>query len=75
MSVEADIRTAGGYSKFVSEGWDDKYLPVWLQAAGYNTYFTGKLMDGLSVSNWKDPYANEWTASNCESPETPDTLT
>ena len=33
----------GGYPKFISEGFNDAYLPVWLQEAGYNTYYTGKL--------------------------------
>ncbi|GAP82336.2 putative arylsulfatase [Rosellinia necatrix] len=35
----------GGYPKFISQGLNDKYLPVWLQDAGYNTYYTGKLFN------------------------------
>lgn len=43
----------GGYEKFVNEGWHKKWLPTWLQKAGYNTYFTGKLMNGHSITNYK----------------------
>ncbi|KAI4598774.1 hypothetical protein KJ359_002666 [Pestalotiopsis sp. 9143b] len=28
----------GGYTKFISQGLNDNYLPVWLQEAGYNTF-------------------------------------
>ncbi|KAK1705628.1 alkaline-phosphatase-like protein, partial [Colletotrichum acutatum] len=42
----------GGYPKFVSQGYNDKYLPVWLQDAGYNTYYTGKLFNSHSTENW-----------------------
>ena len=27
----------GGYPKFLSQGFNDDYLPLWLQDAGYNT--------------------------------------
>lgn len=33
----------GGYPKFISQGLNDNYLPVWLQNEGYNTFYTGKL--------------------------------
>jgi N-acetylglucosamine-6-sulfatase len=33
----------GGYPRFIEEGFNEDYLPVWLQAAGYNTYYTGKM--------------------------------
>ena len=39
-------RSLGGYPRFIEEGFNDDYLPVWLQQAGYNTYYTGKLMNG-----------------------------
>ncbi|KAK8108011.1 uncharacterized protein PG998_010024 [Apiospora kogelbergensis] len=54
----------GGYPKFVSEGWNDKYLPVWLQEAGYNTYYTGKLMNGHSTSTYNNPYPKGWTGTD-----------
>ncbi|KAI0596222.1 arylsulfatase precursor [Biscogniauxia sp. FL1348] len=54
----------GGYPKFVSEGWNDKYLPIWLQEEGYNTYYTGKLMNGHSVTTYNSPYAKGWTQND-----------
>lgn len=53
----------GGYPKFVSQGLNDKYLPVWLQESGYNTYYTGKLFNAHSVDNYDSPHAAGWTAS------------
>ncbi|KAI5924219.1 alkaline-phosphatase-like protein [Camillea tinctor] len=54
----------GGYPKFVSQGLNDKYLPVWLQEAGYNTYYTGKLFNAHSVDNYDSPHAAGWTGSD-----------
>ncbi|OJJ65491.1 hypothetical protein ASPBRDRAFT_139905, partial [Aspergillus brasiliensis CBS 101740] len=33
----------GGYPKFISQGFNDNFLPVWMQNAVYDTYYTGKL--------------------------------
>lgn len=57
---------AGGYGKFIAEGLNDNYLPVWLQSAGYNTYYTGKLMNGQSISTYNKPFAAGWTRSDCK---------
>ncbi|KAI0158042.1 arylsulfatase-like protein [Hypoxylon sp. FL1284] len=54
----------GGYPKFVSQGLNDKYLPVWLQESGYNTYYTGKLFNAHTVGNYDSPHAAGWTASD-----------
>ncbi|KAI4862398.1 Arylsulphatase [Hypoxylon rubiginosum] len=54
----------GGYPKFVSQGLNDKYLPVWLQGLGYNTYYTGKLFNAHTVDNYDSPHAAGWTASD-----------
>ncbi|KAK8133688.1 arylsulfatase precursor [Apiospora sp. TS-2023a] len=54
----------GGYPKFASEGWNDKYLPVWLQDAGYNTYYTGKLMNGFSTKTYNNPFPKGWTGTD-----------
>ncbi|KAI0020296.1 alkaline-phosphatase-like protein [Xylariomycetidae sp. FL0641] len=54
----------GGYPKFISQGLNDKYLPVWLQEAGYNTYYTGKLFNAHSVDNYHSPYAAGWSSSD-----------
>jgi arylsulfatase A-like enzyme len=54
----------GGYPKFISQGLNDNYLPVWLQAAGYNTYYTGKLFNSHTVDNYNKPYVNGFTSSD-----------
>ncbi|KAI0123938.1 arylsulfatase-like protein [Xylariales sp. AK1849] len=54
----------GGYPKFLSQGLNDKYLPIWLQEAGYNTYYTGKLFNAHSVGNYDSPHAAGWTSSD-----------
>ncbi|KAI0201229.1 arylsulfatase-like protein [Astrocystis sublimbata] len=54
----------GGYPKFISQGLNEKYLPVWLQNAGYNTYYTGKLFNWHAVDNYDSPYAAGWTGSD-----------
>jgi len=56
----------GGYPKFISEGWNDKYLPVWLQDAGYNTYYTGKFMNAHSTTNYNKPFPKGWNGTDCE---------
>lgn len=54
---------AGGYPKFISQGYNDNYLPVWLQKAGYNTYYTGKLFNVHTVSNYDSPFPGGFTGS------------
>jgi N-acetylglucosamine-6-sulfatase len=53
----------GGYPKFISQGFNDAYLPVWLQDAGYNTYYVGKLFNAQTVDNYDKPHAAGWTGS------------
>lgn len=48
----------------MSQGLNDHYLPVWLQAAGYNTYYTGKLFNSHTTSNYDSPYPAGWTATD-----------
>ncbi|KAH7141773.1 arylsulfatase [Dactylonectria macrodidyma] len=61
----------GGYPKFVALGENDNYLPHWLDKAGYNAEYVGKLFNGNSLLNyspgpqgWRhidvllDPYIN-----------------
>lgn len=55
----------GGYPKFVSQGLNDDYLPLWLQEAGYNTYYTGKLMNNLGIHTYQSPPPRGWTRSHC----------
>ena len=55
----------GGYVQFVNNGLNDAYLPIWLQQAGYNTYYTGKLMNGHSITTYNSPFAAGWNGSDC----------
>ncbi|ORY55835.1 arylsulfatase precursor [Pseudomassariella vexata] len=54
----------GGYEQFINNGLHEKYLPVWLQEAGYNTYYTGKLMNGFKVETYNNPYPAGWTETD-----------
>ncbi|RAH73838.1 sulfatase family protein [Aspergillus aculeatinus CBS 121060] len=54
----------GGYPKFISQGFNDNYLPVWMQQAGYDTYYTGKLMNAQSVENYNKPHAAGFNGSD-----------
>ncbi|KAM0420921.1 hypothetical protein ACHAPT_011311 [Fusarium lateritium] len=54
----------GGFPKFVSQGLNENYLPVWLQEAGYNTYYTGKLFNAHTVNNYDSPFPAGWTGTN-----------
>ncbi|KAL4946009.1 hypothetical protein BDV06DRAFT_235591 [Aspergillus oleicola] len=53
----------GGYPKVVSAGWNDNYLPIWLQEAGYNTMYTGKLWNSHSPENYNKPYVKGFNQS------------
>ncbi|KAK0713927.1 arylsulfatase-like protein [Lasiosphaeria miniovina] len=54
----------GGYPKFIRQGFNNAYLPVWLQQAGYNTYYTGKLFNAHTVENYDAPHAAGWNGSD-----------
>lgn len=54
----------GGYPKVVDRGINDDYLPIWLQEAGYNTYYAGKLWNFHSVSNYDAPHARGFNGSD-----------
>ncbi|EME40308.1 hypothetical protein DOTSEDRAFT_66113 [Dothistroma septosporum NZE10] len=53
----------GGYPKFISQGFNSAYLPIWLQEAGYNTYYVGKLFNAQTIDNYASPHAAGWTGS------------
>jgi arylsulfatase A-like enzyme len=61
----ADNLKPGGYPKFLSQGFNENYLPVWLQSAGYSTYYTGKLFNAHTVDNYNAPHAAGWNGSVC----------
>ncbi|KAL2787552.1 Arylsulphatase [Aspergillus keveii] len=54
----------GGYPKFIQEGHNDNYLPVWLQQAGYNTYYTGKFLNAHSPANYNNPFPKGWNGTD-----------
>ncbi|KAK4152205.1 hypothetical protein C8A00DRAFT_44705 [Chaetomidium leptoderma] len=54
----------GGYPKFVNQGLNDAYLPLWLQQAGYDTYYTGKLFNAHTVDNYNAPFPAGWNGSD-----------
>ncbi|KAL2864112.1 sulfatase family protein [Aspergillus lucknowensis] len=54
----------GGYPKFVKEGYNKEYLPIWLQDAGYNTYYTGKFLNYHHLLNYFAPFPAGWTSSD-----------
>lgn len=73
MSIRHTVRTptpsstrlnqTGGYPKFVAGGFNENYLPVWLQKAGYNTYYTGKLFNVHTTENYNSPFAAGFTGN------------
>lgn len=54
----------GGYPKIVREGINDDYLPVWMQASGYQTYYTGKLWNTHNINNYDSPAVNGFNGSD-----------
>lgn len=48
----------------VREGINENYLPVWMQQAGYNTYYSGKLWNAHNVDNYDKPYVRGFTGSD-----------
>ncbi|KAL4938463.1 hypothetical protein BDV06DRAFT_225995 [Aspergillus oleicola] len=54
----------GGYPKFVDRGFNNAFLPVWLQDAGYNNFYTGKLFNAHTVDNYHSPYVNGFNGSD-----------
>ncbi|KAL2868111.1 sulfatase family protein [Aspergillus lucknowensis] len=53
----------GGYPKVVEAGWNDNYLPIWMQEAGYDTYYVGKLWNAHTQENYNSPYAKGFNGS------------
>ncbi|KAE8358950.1 Arylsulphatase [Aspergillus caelatus] len=54
----------GGYPKFIQEGHNEDYLPVWLQESGYNTYYTGKFLNAHTTSNYDNPFPKGWNGTD-----------
>lgn len=54
----------GGYPKFLSQGFNEAYLPVWLQEEGYSTYYTGKMFNSHTIWNYNSPHLAGWNGSD-----------
>ncbi|KAF7557311.1 hypothetical protein G7Z17_g832 [Cylindrodendrum hubeiense] len=54
----------GGYPKAVTQGVNDDNLFLWMQEAGFNTYYVGKLWNFHSVDNFNQPYARGFNGSD-----------
>ncbi|KAJ9316313.1 hypothetical protein DTO271D3_3582 [Paecilomyces variotii] len=54
----------GGYPKFVAQGFNSNFLPIWLQEAGYDTYYTGKLFNAHTIDNYNAPYVAGFNGSD-----------
>lgn len=48
----------------MAQGFNENWLPVWLQDAGYSTYYTGKLFNHHTIENWNNPHPAGWTSSD-----------
>lgn len=48
----------------MDRGFNDNFLPVWLQQAGYDTYYTGKLFNAHTVENYHSPHVNGFNGSD-----------
>ncbi|KAJ3316197.1 hypothetical protein HDU93_004562 [Gonapodya sp. JEL0774] len=48
----------------MKQGFNDKYLPVWLQQGGYNTYYSGKFLNVHNITNYNNPFPAGWTGSD-----------
>ncbi|MCJ1307627.1 hypothetical protein MMC25_001274 [Agyrium rufum] len=53
----------GGYPKFISQGLNQAWLPMWLQQAGISTYYVGKLMNSHGITNYNKPFPAGFTGS------------
>ncbi|KAJ4989041.1 arylsulfatase, partial [Stagonosporopsis vannaccii] len=54
----------GGYPKVVEQGINDDNLFLWMQQAGYNTYYVGKLWNFHTVDNYNAPFAQGFNGSD-----------
>lgn len=64
QSIESSDNGVGGYPKFIEGGYNSAYLPVWLQAAGYATYYIGKFLNYHNIGNYDKPHLANWTGSD-----------
>lgn len=48
----------------MERGFNENFLPVWLQEAGYDTYYTGKLFNSHTIENYHSPHVNGFNGSD-----------
>ncbi|KAK1991440.1 alkaline phosphatase-like protein [Colletotrichum falcatum] len=53
----------GGFPIFVKNGHDENYMPIWLQDAGYNTFYTGKMFNAHTIWNCDSPHLSDQNSS------------
>jgi arylsulfatase A-like enzyme len=58
------LLSIGGFPKFIQQGFNSNFLPVWLQDAGYNTYYTGKLFNAHTTDNYHSPFIAGFNGSD-----------
>ena len=63
-NVTAVTPPYGGWPKFLDQGLNENYLPVWINEAGISTYYVGKFMNAYDTGNFDDPCPNGWTDSS-----------
>ena len=56
--------TSGGWPQVVREGHNDDNLFLWMQQAGYATYYSGKLYNGQDEDNYNNPPARGFDHSD-----------
>lgn len=63
-NVTSNGLPGGGYDKFVQQGLNDDWLFPWMQNAGYQTYFVGKLLNGFEEKNYNKPFPNGFNGTD-----------
>ncbi|KAF2729206.1 Arylsulphatase [Polyplosphaeria fusca] len=51
----------GGYDVFVNNSLNENWVPLWLQEAGINNYYVGKLMNSHTIKNFDKPEPSGFT--------------
>lgn len=44
-------------------GVNDNYLPIWIQAAGYATYYVGKIWNAHGLANYNTTFVKGFNGS------------